>query len=633
MDLIDEEIIVQNNLFKIFNKDPTKESLIKTADLLKKLQPHLKTKAKLALLKKFGVNTSEKQYVQLLLLQTVGADWINYYYLIKYFKLEVDSDDMIIFTRKFKYSMVKKECLNIWWIMNRIRTHPTFSKYANTLLAVTMQQRLEEGVFPVGENFKIDTCFNNIDIAFENDEEHHEKFEQKILDAEKNAVGKMHTKRTFHLATNSVVNPKQIKETFYNHLYHNIDSIRTELLESVTNNVIMSSEEETVIEIKFMSLIREHFKKDVLVGNPANNKLFAKLRNSKIILTKMKKTLKDYFDTIIDVIHSTIKDSVYKAKFMSTLMNAILSACLKDFDFSLDYTKIILQENLVDLMQEDLDYIKYLKDDIEIDNPERFNDLYEPTIESFKKLQKISKEFIDKPIDFYNLLELKRESLRDPNNDKVITFEQLVGIFNTTNISFRNIINKICKIKISCINEDIKISWKQLSKVIFAYDAKPTLRVILMQYYSEIDTIYEIMINRIKEHNANLVCTPTDFYNYMNRIKKNHAKTIDEYKQTALGLIGHTNSLNIIINNMTGATLSGTHVMPKIKKLTLCNTVVDENDEYKLINMPDMAKLGRIDIKIRIETIIKEFNKLVKYVIVLDVDNAEEEQDPDEPAC
>lgn len=339
----------------------------------------------------------------------------------------------------------------------------------------------------------------------------------------------------------------------------------------------------------------------------------------------MHKTIDDYLDHIDEIIHASIKDSVYEKRFMSILLNALLSASLKDFDFSLDYTKIMLQENLVDSMQEDLAYIGYVKDVVKSEFPETYDDLYLYTIKSFRNLQKTSKQFIEKPIDFYNLLAIKKESLRDPNNDKVITFEKLLVVFNTTDtITFRDTLNKVCKIRYNVQDADILISWKQLSKVIFAYTAKPELQTILMQYYSEIDTIYELMISRVKEHNADLVCTPKDYYNYMGRVHKKNNSIIKIYKQTVFNLIGHANSLNTIINRMTGTTLSGTHTMPKVKILASRETVIAEDDNREFVHMPDMAKLERIDIIERVAAITKEFNILIGSVFVVPVPDTDE---------
>lgn len=70
---------------------------------------NLKTEAKLNMLDKFDDKLTEADFVKFLRYQTMGADYINYDYIIRYYNLKTDDNDTIIFTEEFSFdNKIKK---------------------------------------------------------------------------------------------------------------------------------------------------------------------------------------------------------------------------------------------------------------------------------------------------------------------------------------------------------------------------------------------------------------------------------------------------------------------------------------------------------------------------------------------
>lgn len=601
-----------NKLIKIYNTFQLCEFIVKT-ELIEKLPKNLLTYAKLKYLDKLGNNITEGEFVELLMMQTDGKDWINFIYLIKYYKLELDQNGFIMFTNEFLYTSIKKEPLYIWWLYNILNTHPMFKQYLSKQLLFSLQKKLEIDVLPINTNFKYDICFDNTEIAVEINEEHHEQKKQQINDSTKISLTKLHGIALLSLITDNVVNVKKIKSIVYKNLIDNKDNCLNNLLDAVTH--LFNNSNIIIVKNKLLSIIRYRFKKKLTIILRKNIPIFNSLDNAIAIEEILQNNLEKYcLNIIYDNINSAITNSEYLKIFKSNFLDFILSSLLNDFDFRQDYITTIVGENLFDLLSENLDYIKYI-----IENKDDFADNnLDDQIQSFNDLKIILTQFTNKSEDFIMLLDLKKRSLRNPNDISVITFDDIlkllrVGINDL--YEFRLFLNHVCKIKKIVSNKNVTISWKQLSKVLLAYKKKLTLKFTLMIYYTELDTIYETLINRIQDHNIRINSNSDDYYRYMKCISGKYIYDI----------IMENNDLKRVINQLTNTSLH------KVKEITqVKSTYIESVIELKYICMPDLNQITRINLKQRLENIINEF-----IIITSGSDDnfTGSEIDPDEINC
>ncbi len=179
---------------------------------------NLQTPAKLKFIDSLPDEITEKQFVELLQYQTIGADYVNVDYLLDYYGTKCDDNMMPIFTDDFLYMNLKPQALYTYVIVKNLQTHPIFKNYQN-LLQFTFEKRLETNLFPANKNFKYDLAFNDRNIAIEIDEEHHKiaksKNRQNYIDEQKTALVKILGKVLFRIKTFDVVDIKKIKTRVY----------------------------------------------------------------------------------------------------------------------------------------------------------------------------------------------------------------------------------------------------------------------------------------------------------------------------------------------------------------------------------------------------------------------------------
>ena len=628
-EMINSAVIFYNETYTMYNSNNEFNEIltINKVKLKNDMPLNLKSPIKLNLLNTFGDNVTQEQFVELLMIQKSGADFLNIIYLIKYHNLKLDENGMIIWNELCAYNDFCYEAINNWYIWNTLSKHTMFSKYMNKLLEFKLQTRLEGGMFSTIQNFKQDLCFPNANMIVECNEGHHEKPAQKILDAEKIALNKMNGNCVISLYTNSIVNIVDIKKTIYNNLCDNVDDALTILLETIYfEEAIVDEEDKKIIAMRTITEIRNYFKIKYTPLNHKKNLIkYNKIYRSKYILITIKKVLQKYFIIINETIHAKILNNSYLKCYISALLDILLSACLKDFEFRQDYIQMILVENLIDRIESDIKYIPHIQNVIKIKYPGKYQDIYDTKIKSYKNINYILTEFKNDSEQFTLLFELKKKSIIDPSNTYFITIENLTKLFriledNIIDIEdFEILVKTTCNIDTNIQNINILISWNQLLDLIFAYDGKPSLQRVLMVYYRELDLIYEIIIRRLSENSKRIGCTPNDYNNYLGRIyKKITTNVVDKYKNNVKKLTNHINGLNIIVAKFVGTTLAvpGITLVPDI--ITPPKTVCEEIVGFKYIMVSDIEKITRIN---RVER-LAELNEMFEALtIVVKVQN------------
>lgn len=591
---------------------------ITAKDIKDNMPLNLKSPTKLKLFDTFGENVTQEQFVELLMLQTSGADFLNIIYIIKYYNLKLDQNGMIIWNKYCAYQNFRMEALQNWYVWNLLSKHAMFNKYMDKLLEFQLQTRIEDSIFPMIQNFKQDMHFINAGLIVECNEGHHELLDQKILDTEKIALNKMNGNTVISLYTNSIVDIKQVKKNIYDGLYNDVDSALTTLLEEIyLEYSITDMDDKQVIRIQMLIMVKEHFKIKYLTKPQKLNKVdFKKLVDSKLITFSIQRVLHNYLEIINETIHANILDNNYLKCYKSTLVDILLSSCLNNFEFCQDYIKIILGENLVDYIEKNIDYLVYIKTDVQTEHPDMYKEMYNYNTKAYSALKIIASQFMDDPEEFIGLFNLKLKSMRDLSIN-MITFEDIKILLGVEDITkFRRLLNSTCSIKQDVMNEDIRISWKQLSKVIFSSGNKPELKMVLVFYYSEIDVIYEQIIRRMQQHSTRLICTPDDYNNYMGRIYKKFSNMVDIYTNHAKKIISHVTGLNNLINKLAGSTLTNSFTPVANTLIEPAKIVIKEIVGFKYIDTVDQEMIARYDFSGRIEMLNTEFIDLTEDEII-----------------
>jgi hypothetical protein len=148
---------------------------INKSKIIDKLPKHLKRVAKETKLNKYGNEMTENDFVEFLKFQTRGDDYVNYEYLIKYYNLKMDDNDMIVFTEQFQFdNNIKKEALFVWGILNSIKNDEFLSKYQH-IIKKDLQTKFTVNLLNNKMGVEFDLCFKDLNITVEIDEAHTDK--------------------------------------------------------------------------------------------------------------------------------------------------------------------------------------------------------------------------------------------------------------------------------------------------------------------------------------------------------------------------------------------------------------------------------------------------------------------------
>ncbi len=630
-----------SEIFKFFNdteiwfkSNPT----IKKDKLVKDLPDGIKTGANLTYIKEnWGDNVSELEFVNLLRNFTHGGNWISFDYLIKYFDLSIDSNNMIIFTKDFPYRSVRKEALFIWWQVNLLRNHPIYKNYMDNQLVFHLQQRLEIGIFPTNENFKYDACFSKRDLGFECNEGHHETTKQKVIDARKKALAKFHGILLMSLRTNSVVNINHIKSAIHKNFERDLNDCRSNILNMIIDefsDIAITPEIKDLIEYKLIAEIKTKLKKKYTKKTykqlaEYSDQFSTEMDNNITNVCKSKMYILD--NLVNDLISKTIKDSQYLKEYMYEFFDKMLCSLLKDFDFRQDYIVVIFKESLVDILKKNVNYIKYIKENKSLYSQDNYSKALSEKTNEFIEIKMVLEKFISNSDDFLKLFNIKTQSLNDPNIPNIITFEiiiDLLGIFDVNDINeFRILLNYICNLDLNLSNDDIRQSWIDLNMIFRKYSNNTLLTIMLILYYTMLDTMYENIIRRNSYHDASIICKSSDYYTYMSRVQKKNAESIEARDEKILDQLRNNKQITTKVLGITAAIISNSSAK------SLPEYEVSDIPLIKTYNSNDLEMISRTNIEYRVKQICDEFDELIidndMPVLINENDCHSEESDVD----
>lgn len=151
------------------------------------LVTNLFTTKKVAYLSTLPEDITEVMFVKFLRIQTLGADYINYDYLLHYYNIQVDTNYMPIFTETFSFDrQIKKEALFIWSIKRNIENDKHLINFNNLYMELVLQDKLETNDISEIRKMSFDMHWYLLDIIVEIDENHNT--EVLINDDIKNAI-------------------------------------------------------------------------------------------------------------------------------------------------------------------------------------------------------------------------------------------------------------------------------------------------------------------------------------------------------------------------------------------------------------------------------------------------------------
>jgi hypothetical protein len=226
-----------------FQQSKTKPKTMNKKDIEKIMPKNLLMPPKLKLLTTYKDEITERQFVKLLRLQTDGSDYVNFGYIIDYYKLETDKNDMIIFTDKFPFNnRIKKEALFIWGILNTIKRDKILGKFQNYIIK-DLQTKFTINLLNGHSGYKFDLCFKSLNIAVEIDE-NHTSDNVKENDENKTAMLKLNgynlTRLDFQEINQGSTIVDNINDIIYNNKYYSefITTLKNKILSSLLHKYV-----------------------------------------------------------------------------------------------------------------------------------------------------------------------------------------------------------------------------------------------------------------------------------------------------------------------------------------------------------------------------------------------------------
>ena len=158
-------------IYDTYRIDPTMKKL-KLKNILKSLK-NMQTAKKVEYFNTMPEDITEKEFVQYLRVQTLGADFVNYDYLVRYYNIELDDNLMPIFTEEFQFdNKIKKEALFVWNILVNIKKDKHLRNLGQEYFKLDLQSKIESDEITELRKMSFDMHFTLLDIIIEIDENH-----------------------------------------------------------------------------------------------------------------------------------------------------------------------------------------------------------------------------------------------------------------------------------------------------------------------------------------------------------------------------------------------------------------------------------------------------------------------------
>ena len=496
---------------------------------------------------------------------THGGDHISIDQLIKIYKLKINPEtNMIIFNDKLRYKDILQEALYIWYMLRVIKIDPFVRNYYGDMSKLNIIRQ---------ETIEADILPTNsnfkFDLGFPNINILVEVNEYPHEQPEK--IIQDNIKNSLAILCGYISITLKVKDVF------NMDEKSYNKLSDIEiHDKLAESDHLKTFSKKFINQITAALLE------------FKDVRDN-YIMVLFKQMLKTRIITIVKRIENNISASL-------SIYNLINNSNYTNKD-------LYYYNNLDRLIKSDNVLLRNTEDDLTI---------------------------INSATDFIDMFNLKHRCILS-KNPKIITFSDIVKLLKIeqNNISeFKiflclNIVNINLKTKSS----NIKITWEELSEVIYNYDSNSKLSKILRLYYRESGRSYEIIIQLIKSHtnalktNRDILTTYTNYVNdknldIINNLKIKTAVNVDEKNKIAL----ETNKIiEKLKKNLYDATKHENFSDLQIETIELNDDIV--------IDMSSLVKYVECD---SVKEIMLKFKK--NLVIVDESMNYDENTDNDSDA-
>jgi|SRR6476661_5234046 len=411
---------------------------------------------KYKMIKDWRSEVTEKEFIKLLMTQTTGADYPNFYYFILKYDLKLDSNNMIVFNDNFHFdNKIKKEALFNWSILDLLRKDDLIKEFYE-FMNFELQFNCESQDVEKTRQLKYDMMFKNLNIIVEIDENHASK---KTVDNDirKNIVSQM----------NGFVLVRLDFQKIYYKINKNSKKIGCGELKDGSNadKHILNSEYYN----KFIHELRENIYSSMLSRKDEFRERY--------ILFLLENSLND---RIKNIQKSVNNNSLEHEKYNTLLKNT------KDLKLKQKY--------------------KNIKDELHF--------ILDSNYKNLTKTENVLKIITDKNGKFIELFKIKNDSYQKnkSRNCKNIPLSKIIDLLSLDDNSMIKFIRFLYNIGV--VNEfyhdkkDILISWRDVSEIIKNYnDIMLTLKEALNIYYLELEESYEIIINKMNDFNNKIIAT------------------------------------------------------------------------------------------------------------------------------
>lgn len=162
---------VLKDIYDTFRATPNYRFLKQT--LYDMLPDNFKTDAKTDMFNLFGEFITEAEFVKFLHKQTLGADYISFDYLVRYYNVKLDSNYMPKFNEVFQFDNgIKKEALYIWSIQQNVKRNPDLKIFNANYFVLKLQNKLELEDMSDVRKMNWDAFYEELDNIVEIDENH-----------------------------------------------------------------------------------------------------------------------------------------------------------------------------------------------------------------------------------------------------------------------------------------------------------------------------------------------------------------------------------------------------------------------------------------------------------------------------
>jgi len=444
-------------------------------ELISKLPKYL-TKpntTKYNIVKKWKTYVTEKEFINLLMSQTTGADYPSFYYSILKYDLKLDNNNMIIFTKEFPFNnRIKKEALFTWNILYNLKHHSIIGNFID-FINCGLQFKCETHMIEDKRKLKYDIAFTNLNIIVEIDENHN--------------------------STTTINN-----------------DLKKSLISEMNGYVLL--------RLDFQKIYCDKIgKREIKKGDNANEYILNSIY------------YKEFLEILYDNICCSLlgKNEDFNKKYILYLLELSINQRLVNLNNDVEYNLEKIENNNILIKKTNNKSLKIKYQDNKIRYQKILDNNHKAIIDT-KNILNLIKDSSGK---FIELFKIKDESYKNGGTlgTKNIKIDEIINLLNLDygDIDFINFIGYSgIYTRIYDNVKDILLSWKDVSTIIIKYkDSDAILSNALLSYYFELEESYEFIRKMIIQFNNILVPTQYKYkYCIANEVDKKKQEFISKHK-------------------------------------------------------------------------------------------------------